>query len=209
MTTPVISEATAAQVATLAPEAKAAARTQMAKFYPADEVARVFDTPAVAAPAPKVETPAAPKQDQEAALPIPPTPEGYQFKYSAERLAMDTSALAKFAGDFRTALHAAQVPAVLGQPLLDALDHSAALFSKDATEADRKAMIDEQGWRLRRALGEAGAKEVLELANAAYFRLPEAFRSEIDKQFGFHSAEAQAALAAIEREHRHRTGAKA
>jgi hypothetical protein len=208
-----ISEAAAAQVASLAPEAKAAARTQMEKFYPKEEVARVFDAPPAApnAPVPKAEAPAKPQEPNEqgsATFPIPPTPEGYRFNYSPERLAMDTGALAKFAGDLRTALHAAQVPTLLAQGVLDGLDASAALYPPDMIEQERNATIQEQGWQLIRAHGQAGAKEVIELASAAYFRLPEAFRTKIDQNYGFHSAQAQTALAAIEREYRHRTGAK-
>jgi hypothetical protein len=202
----VIGEAVAAQVAGLAPEAKAAARTQMAKFFPEMEIARVFDAPP-AAPAAKVETPPAPASDTPATLPIPQTPDGYRFTYSRDRLAMDATALAKFAGELRTALHAAQVPVVLAQPILDGLDASAALYREGMTEDQRKALFQEEGWKLHRAYGEAGAKEIGELASAAYQRLPQAFREQVDRNYGFHSAQAQAALAAIEREHRQRTGA--
>src|SRR5262249_41970080 len=150
---PVISEAAAAQVASLAPEAKAAARTQMERFYPKEEVARVFDAPPAAAPtpAPKTEAPAKPSEQVSATFPIPPTPEGYRFNYSPERLAMDTGALAKFAGELRTALHAAQVPVVLAQPVLDGLDASAALYRPDMIDVERDATFREEGWKLVRA----------------------------------------------------------
>lgn len=210
----VIGETVAAEVGKLAPEAKSAARTQMAKFYPTQEIDRVFG-PANAPPAPVQATPSRKQQLERANSPaftkpneVPPTPEGYTFNYSHERLMMDTTALATFSGELRTALHTAQVPAILGQPVLDALDVSAALYPPTMPDVERNAIFQEEGWKLRRTFGEAGAKEIVALASAAYFRLPEAFRAKMDAQFGFHTAQAQSALAAIEREYRHRTGTK-
>jgi hypothetical protein len=159
------------------------------------------------APAAPVDSPA-PEAKVEATFPIPPTPEGYRFDYSPARLTMDTTSLAKFAGELRGALHSAQVPTILAQSVLDALDASAALYPPTMTDVDRVAVFQEEGWKLRRAFGEAGAKEIGELATAAWQRLPEAWRTKVDAEFGFHTAQGQAALAAIEREYRHRTGAK-
>ncbi|HVV79323.1 MAG TPA: hypothetical protein VHD59_06880 [Pseudolabrys sp.] len=148
------------------------------------------------------------KADAQPPFPVPPAPEGYHFDYSPARLTTDSTSLAQFSSELRGALHAAQVPAIFAQSVLDALDASAALYPATMTDVERVAVFQEEGWKLRRAFGEDGAKEIGELASAAWQRLPEAWRTKVDAQFGFHTAQGQAALAAIEREYRHRTRVK-
>lgn len=103
----------------------------------------------------------------------------------------------------KAAFHTAGVPVALAQGLADAIER-ATTFYDGLDEARRKLSFVEQGAQLRRAFGETGAKEIAELASAAYARLPETYRAVLDKHHALHSSAAQVSLANIERAYRAR-----
>lgn len=202
--TPPVANFNPEQVGALSPESLTsfAASLKQAGFDAVDVDAKLAATP-----------PAAPANDKsEQAVgeifPAPETPDTYKFDYSQARLATDSAALAKFTAELRGALHAAEVPDIMGQSVLDALDRAAALYPPTQTDVERQATFLEERFKLVRAFGQAGADEVGLLASAAWGRLPPEWRAKIDEQHGFSTAQGQMALAGIERAFRARQARK-
>lgn len=200
--TPPVANFSAEQVAALSPENRTAfaASLKQAGFDAADVDAKLTAAAPPVAPATDKGEPAS----SVGPLDVPPDPNGYKFDYSAERLTMDTGALAKFTAELRGALHHAEAPTALAQSVLDALDASAALYPPTMTDVERVAVFQSEGFKLRRSFGPDGAREIGALASSAWQRLPEAWRTKVDAQFGFHSALGQVALAGLERAYRAR-----
>ncbi|CAN0498622.1 unnamed protein product, partial [Phaeothamnion confervicola] len=127
------------------------------------------------------------------------TPLEYELSYGSENAnAVSADDLQAYDREVRSAFYSAGVPRSLAQGLLTALTQTANSYPEEMSEAARKLRFIEEGARLKKLSGSDGT-EVTRLATVAYNALPKDFREGVDAQFGWHSAEAQNALAAVGR----------
>lgn len=150
---------------------------------------------------PNKEAVAAAQRDAEVDAGFAPPAKGESYPLQFERKfaeASDIGELTALNSEIQAAFKHAEVPAVLAQPLLDAIIATGEIYADESmTDAARELRFKEEGSIFRHV--SRNPQEDTRLAAVGYNALPQGFREQLDQNYSLHSAAAQIQLAALGR----------